>query len=133
MNYIKHLLILISTVTGCVSISAFASLVDIYIGIISSAKGWKIYVAIAGIKKYKSIIKKKNKKHDKILLLAKSKLDTVKVLISKALFDSNINHDELVLINNVPKTFDDMLEEIKSSKNKKKRFKLYTVILLFQV
>ena len=37
--YIKLLLILISTVTGCVSISAFASLVDIYIGIISSAKG----------------------------------------------------------------------------------------------
>ena len=42
LNYIEHLLILISTVTGCVSISAFASLIGIPIGIKSSAKGLKI-------------------------------------------------------------------------------------------
>ena len=38
-----------------------------------------------GIKKYKSIIKKKKKKYDKIVLLAKTKLNRVEVLISKAL------------------------------------------------
>ena len=37
LNYIEHLLILISTVTGCVSISAFAFLIGIPIGIKSSA------------------------------------------------------------------------------------------------
>ena len=46
----------------------------------------------AGIKKYKSIIKKKKKKHDKILLLAKSKLNSIEVLISKVLIDSVISH-----------------------------------------
>ena len=56
-DYIEHLLILISTVTGCVSISASASLVGIPIGITSSAKGFKMYVIAAGIKKYKLIIK----------------------------------------------------------------------------
>ena len=59
-------------------------------------------VIIAGIKKYESIIKKK-KKHGKIVLLLKSKLNKVEALICKALIDSNISHDELVLINNVPK------------------------------
>ena len=84
----------------------------------SSGIGLKIYAITAGIKKYKSIIKKKKKKHDKIVLLAKSKLNSIEVLISKALIDSNISHDEFVLINNVLKEFYDMKEEIKNSNGK---------------
>ena len=117
-NYTDQSLIVISTITGCVSISAFASLVGIPIGIASSTIGLKICVITAGIKKYKSIIKKKKKKHDKIVLLAKSKLNSIEVLISKALIDSNISHDEFVLINNVLKEFYDMKEEIQNSNNK---------------
>ena len=37
LNYIEHLLILVSTITGCLSISAFAYLVGIPVGITSSA------------------------------------------------------------------------------------------------
>ena len=70
MNCIDHSLLEISTITGCVSISAFASLVRICIGITSSTIGLKICVITVGIKKYQSIIKKKKKKHDKIVLLA---------------------------------------------------------------
>ena len=43
----------------------------------SSAIGLKICAITAGIKEYMSIIKKKKKKHDKILLLAKSKLNSL--------------------------------------------------------
>ena len=57
LNYVEHLLILASTVT--VSISAFASLVAISVGITSSAVGIKICAITARIGKYKSIIKKK--------------------------------------------------------------------------
>ena len=64
LSYIDHLLIVISTITGCVSISGFTSLVGIPTGIMSSAVGLKICAITAGIKKYKSIIKKKKKKHD---------------------------------------------------------------------
>ena len=72
-NYIDHLLVVNSTITGCVSISAFATLVGIPIEISSSAIGLKIFIITAGIKKYRTIIKKKKKKHDKIVLLAKCK------------------------------------------------------------
>ena len=72
LNYIEHFLILCSTITGFISISAFASLVGIPIGITSSAIRLKICEVTAAITKYKSIIKKK-KKHNKIVLLAKSK------------------------------------------------------------
>ena len=91
-------------------------MIGIPIGITSSAIGLKICAITAGIKKYKSIIKKKKKKHDKIVLLAKSKLNSIEVLISKALIDSVISHDEFVLINNVLKEYNEMKDEIKSLK-----------------
>ena len=58
-------LIIIYAVTGYVSIPAFASLFDVRIEIISSVTGLKLYAITAEIKKYKSIIKTKKKKHDK--------------------------------------------------------------------
>ena len=61
LNYIEHFLILGSTITGCVSISAFASLIGIPIGIMSSAIGLKICAITARIKKYNSVIKKNKK------------------------------------------------------------------------
>ena len=97
LNYINHSLVSNSTITGCVSIT----LVGISIGIASSTIGLKICVITAGIKKYKSIIKKKRRKHDKIVLLAKSKLNSIEVLIFETLTDLNISQDEFLLINNV--------------------------------
>ena len=58
LNHIEHFLILCSAITGCVSISAFASLVGISVGITSSATGLKICAITAGIKKYKPITEK---------------------------------------------------------------------------
>ena len=65
LNNIEHFLFLASTISGCISISGFGSLLGISIGILSSAIGLRICAIVAGIKKYKSIIKKKKKKHKK--------------------------------------------------------------------
>ena len=46
-------------------------------------------------------------------MLAKSRLNSIKVLISKALIESNISHDKFVLINDGPKEYDEMKEELK--------------------
>ena len=51
-NYIEHLLILVSSITACVSISSFASLVDIPLGIASSAVGLKICIMTTAIKQF---------------------------------------------------------------------------------
>ena len=55
----EHFLILSSTITGCISISDFASLIGISIETTSYAIGLKICAKTARIKKFKSIIKKK--------------------------------------------------------------------------
>ena len=116
LNYIEDILILASIITRCISISAFTSLISVPIGITSSAFGLKICAMTAGSKKYKSIIKKKKKKHDKIVLLAKSKLNNKEILISKALSDSVVSHDEFVLISNMLKEYNEMKEETKNLK-----------------
>ena len=53
------------------------------------------------------------------MLLAKNKLNTVEVLISKAFIDSNISDNEFIVINNVLEEYDDMKEEIENPSNVK--------------
>ena len=83
LSYLEHFVILASTITGCISISASAFLLRLSIGITSNRINTKV-------------------------LLAKSKLNNIEILISKALIDSNISHHEFVLINNVLKEYENM-------------------------
>ena len=103
LKYIEHFLIIASTSTGCISIPAFASLLDVPIRIMSSEIGRKMCAITAKTKKYKLIIKKKKKKYDNMVFWAKPKLNSIEFLIFKTLCDSVISHGEFVLINNVLK------------------------------
>ena len=70
------------------------------------------------MKKHKPTNKKNKKKHDKTVLLAKSKLNSIELLISKVLIDSSICHDEFLFVNIVLKELYDANEEIKNSNSK---------------
>ena len=114
LNYIGHWFILISTVTWYLFISDFASLVGIPITIKSFDVGLKMCVITPAIRNHKPIIyKKKGNNHNKIVLLAKSKWNSIVVLISKDGIDSNLIHDEFILINNVLKECYDVKDESK--------------------
>ena len=60
---------------------------------------------------------KKKKKYDKIVLLAKTILNTVEVLISKVVIGSYIYHDKFVSISNVLREYNKLKEEIKNLEN----------------
>ena len=83
-------------------------------GITNSAIQLRICAITVGINKYKSITKKREKKHNKVVFFPNSKLNWIKVSISKVLIDSNIRHGELVLANNVWKEYDEIKEEIEN-------------------
>ena len=108
------MLILASTVTDFVLVSSFASLVAIPVGITSFAEETNIRAITTGIQRYKSIMKKKKKKRDKIVLLGKDKLNTIEVLISKAVIDSYNSHDKFVSVNNVLIKYHEIKEETKN-------------------
>ena len=59
LNYFGRFLVFVSVVSGCVSISAFASLVGVPVGISSFVVGLKIYAIAAEIKNFQYIINKK--------------------------------------------------------------------------
>ena len=113
LNYVELLLNLVSPITGCVSLSVLPSLVCVPVGITSSAIGIRIYAISAGIKRLKSIIRKK-KKNDKIALSGKDKSNNIEVLIFEALIDSCFSNEEFVSVNKVLKKYNEIKEEIKS-------------------
>ena len=81
--------------TKTISTFSFASLIDIFKRTMSSTTGLNIFAIIARVQKYKSIIKKKKKKHNEITLLAKTNLNSIKGLISRSLTDSSTRHNFL--------------------------------------
>ena len=111
-----------STVTGCISKSAITSLVAVPVSVASSTVGLKICGITASIKKYKSIIKKKKKKYDKIVILGKTieftiayfNRSAIEVPTSKTLINIYISRDEFLSVNNVLREYNEMKEEIKN-------------------
>ena len=106
-------IILASAVTDCVSISAFSSLIDIPVGIKSSAVGINICAITAGIKNDKSMMKKKKRKDDKIAMFVKDELNAIEVPISKCLIHSYISDDKFVSVKNVLREYNETKKEIK--------------------
>ena len=94
LNWLKTFLFQLLQILG---VFQYLLLLGIRIGITSSAIRVKTCAIVVGIKKYRSIIKKKKKNHDKVELLAKSKLNSTNFLIYKDLIHSNISHDEIFL------------------------------------
>ena len=84
----------VATSSG-VSIISFTSIVEAPVGIVSEG----FFSLTTGIvKKLLNITRNKKKKHDKILMLAKSKLNSIETLISQALIDMEISHEEYITI-----------------------------------
>ena len=92
-DYIDKILIVLSATTGGVSIISFTSIIGAPVGI-ASASFTLIFSLTTGIvKKLLNITRNKNKKHDKILMLAKSKLNSIEALIFQALIDMEISRE----------------------------------------
>ena len=80
------------------SIISFASTIGAPVGIASASFTLTFSLATWIIKKLLDITRRKRKKYDKILMIAKSKLNSINTLISQALIDMDINHEEFITI-----------------------------------
>ena len=75
-------------------VSLSASVVGAPVGIASASFTLIFSLTTGIIKKLPSITRNKKKKHDNILMLAKTKLDSIETLVSQALIDLEISHKE---------------------------------------
>ena len=79
------------------------------------------------IKKLLSITRNKNKKHDEILMLPKSKLDSIEILVSQALIDMEISHEEFNAIIREKEKYERMKENVKNVNEKQENMRLNSV------
>ena len=93
-DYIDKVLIVLSATTGGVFICLFTSVVGAPVGIASPSFTLIFSLTTGIVKKLLSTARNKKKKHDKIFMLVKSKLNSIETLISQALIDMEISHDE---------------------------------------
>ena len=113
-DYIDKILIVLSATTGGVSIISFTTIVGAPVGIASASFTLIFSLSTGIIKKLLNITRKKKKKHDKILMLAKSKLNSIDTLISQALIDMDISHEEFITILKEKDRYEMMKENLRS-------------------
>ena len=113
-DYIEKILIVLSEKSSGVCIILSASVVGAPVRI-ASASFTLIFSPTTGIiKKLLSITRKKKKKHDKILMLAKSKLNSIETLVSQALIDMEISHEEFNAIIREKQKYERMKENVRN-------------------
>ena len=119
-DYIDKILIVLSATTGGVSIFSFTSVIGAPVGIASASFTLVFSLTTGIIKKLLSITRKKKKKHDQILMLAKSKFNSIETLISQALIDMDISHEEFIAIFKEKDRYEKMKENIRDENENEK-------------
>ena len=106
-DYLDKIFITLSASFGTLSIASYASVVGI-----TDTSLTLVFTIGTGISKlFLKLTKKRKNKHNKIIVLAKNKLNMIDTLLSSALNDSKISHEELTNIINEEKIYEDIKEK----------------------
>ena len=112
-DYLDKIFITLSASFGTLSIASYASVVGIPAGI-TGASLTLVFTMGTGISKsLLRLAKKRKKKHNKIIVLEKNKLNMIDTLLSGALNDSEISHEEFTNIINEANIYENVKENIK--------------------
>ena len=99
-DYFEKSLIVLSVTTGSISIASFATVIGAPVGIVSASFTLAFSISTGIIKKLLKTTRNKKKKHNKIVMLARSKLNSIESKISEALINSELNHEDFMKISN---------------------------------
>ena len=117
-DYIDKTLMVLSAVSVGISIVSFTSVIGIPAGIASAIFTLLFSLTTRITKKLLKVTRNKKKKHNKIVMLAKSKLNSIETLMSQALIDLDISHEEFKIIVNEKEKYEQMKESAMNLKNK---------------
>ena len=123
-DYIDKILIVLSATSSGVSIISFTSIVGAPIGIASASLTLIFSLTTGIVKKLLNITRNKKKKHDKILMLAKIRLNRIETLIAQALIDMDISHEEFIKILNEKDKYEKRKDKLRSENGEYKIMRL---------
>ena len=104
-EYLDKSLIVLSVATGSISIASFATAIGAPVGIMSASCSLAFSITTGFVKKFLKTIRNKKKKQNKIVMLARTKLNSIERKISEALINNEISHEDFMSILNGEKTY----------------------------
>ena len=112
-DYFHKSLIILSLATGSISIASFATVIGAPVGIMSASCSLAFSITTGFVKKFLKTTRNKKKKHNKIVMLARSKLNSIESKISEALINNEISHEDFMTILNEDKRYRELKESIR--------------------
>ena len=105
-EYFSKSLIFLSVVASSISTASFATVIGAPAGIIGASCGLTFSITSGFLKKFLKTIRNEKKKHNKIIMLTRNKLNSIEGKISKALTDNEISHEDFETIINDEKNIE---------------------------
>ena len=118
-DYLDKSLILLSVATGSISIASFVTVIGAPVGIMSASCSLSFSITTGFVKKFLKTIRNNKKKHIKIVMLTRSKLNSIESKISEALINTEISHEDFMTILNEEKKYRELKESIRMMKSRR--------------
>ena len=113
LDYFDKSLNVLSILSGIISVASFAIIIGVPAGIVGASCSFTFSITSGFVKRLFKKIRSKKKKHNKIVMLARSKLNSIESKISKALMDNEISHEDFDAIINEEKKYRELKESIR--------------------
>ena len=114
-DYLDKIFITLSPSFGTLSIASYATVLGLPVGIAGSSLTLIFTIGTGINKSLLRVTKKRKKKHNTIIALAKSKFNMIDTLLSSALNDSKISHEEFTNIIIEKNIYENIKENIKNT------------------
>ena len=115
-DYFDKSLIVLSATSGGISIAPFAAVIGTPVGIVSASLSLAFPLSTGHVKKLLKTTENKKKKHNKIVMLPRSKLNNIESKISEALMNNQIIHEDFMTIINEERNYRELEESIRMMK-----------------
>ena len=112
-EYLDKSLVFLSVATGSISVVSFATVIGAPVGMTSARSILAFSITTEFVKKVLEITRNKKKKHNKIVMLARGKLNTIESTISEVLINNEIIHGDFMTILNEEKKYRELKESIR--------------------
>ena len=112
-EYVDKFLIVLSVTSSINSTTSFVTVITPLIGIESASFSLSFSILTGIVKKLLKTRQNKNKKHNKIVMLARSKLNSIESKIYEALINNEISHEDFMILINKERNYREIKESIR--------------------
>ena len=118
-DYFDKPLVVLSVATGSIFIASFATVIGAPVGIMSASCGLAFSIITGFVKKILKTTRNKKKKHNKTVMVARSKLNSIESKIYEALINNEISHEDFMTIMNDENKYRELKESIRMKNSQK--------------